>query len=87
MKKVDRRARDRRLSASVRNLRRQLKMAHAGVVVCAAVLYHQNVDHDTEIALVLDHLVGDRLREQIDRLNEIGAALRHRRSVTERRPS
>ncbi len=44
-------------------------------MVAAAALRHQNADHDTDIAQVLEHLVGERLADQIARTTQLLAAL------------
>jgi hypothetical protein len=55
----------------LRRLHKHLQIAHAGVVVAAAALEHQNADRDREIACVLRHCVGERLFAQIDRTAEL----------------
>lgn len=54
-------------------LQRHLRVAHAGVVVAAAALRHQNADRDEDIACVLEHCVGARLAEQIECIAELMA--------------
>jgi hypothetical protein len=53
----------------------QLQVVHAGVVVAATALHHQNADRDEEIARVLEYCVGERLAEQIERTAELVASL------------
>ena len=57
-------------------IRRHLEIAYAGVVVSAAALLRQRAEQDEEIADVLRHCVGQRLFEQIERIDTLVAALR-----------
>lgn len=59
----------------LRVLHRNLQIVRGGIVVAAAALHYQNGDHDKEIAAVLEHLVGDRLSDQIDRAAQLLATL------------
>jgi len=52
-----------------------VQVVHAGIVVAAAALHHQNADRDEEIARVLGYCVGDRLSDQIERTAELIASL------------
>jgi len=63
--------RDRALSDGLRLLGRHLQLVHGGIVVAAAALHQQNADRDKEIAQVLEHLVGDRLVDQIERISRL----------------
>jgi hypothetical protein len=60
----------------LRGLHVQLQVVHAGVVVAAAALHHQNAERDEEIARVLEYCVGDRLFNQIERTAELIVSLR-----------
>jgi len=66
---------EREMLDRLRGLHVHLQVAHAGVVVAAAALHHQNADRDEEIARVLEYCVGDRLAEQIERTAELVASL------------
>jgi hypothetical protein len=62
---------DRMARNFVRDLHIRLQVVHAGVVVSALALHHQNADRDEEIARVLEHCVASVLAEQIDRTAEL----------------
>jgi hypothetical protein len=66
---------DRMARNFVRDLHIRLQVVHAGVVVSALALHHQNADRDEEIARVLEHCVASVLAEQIDRTAELLASL------------
>lgn len=70
------RARDRIVSDEIRLLQRNLQIVRGGIVVAAAALHYQNGDRDKEIAAVLEHLVGDRLADQIERAGRLLETLR-----------
>lgn len=55
------------VSDELRVLHRNLQIVRGGIVVAAAALHYQNGDRDKDIAAVLEHLVGDRLADQIER--------------------
>ena len=57
-------------------IKRDLEIAHAAVVVAAAAALRQRAEQDEEIAAVLRHCAAPRLFEQIDRIDELAAALR-----------
>jgi len=59
----------------LRALHLHLQIVHAGIVVAAAALHHQNAERDEEIARVLEYCVGDRLADQIERTAELIASL------------
>jgi len=63
------------LRKRLKGLHVHLQVVHAGVVVAAAALHYQNAERDEEIARVLEHAVGDRLSEQIERTAELLAFL------------
>lgn len=75
MQETDGSERDRLVLESMQRLHRQLQIAHAAIVVCAAALRYQNVDRDVEVACVLSRLIADRLSEQIERLTELRAVM------------
>jgi hypothetical protein len=66
---------DRTARNVVRDLHVRLQIVHAGVVVSALALHHQNADRDEEIARVLEYCVAGVLAEQIDRTAELLASL------------
>jgi len=56
---------------ALERIERHLEIVHAGIVVAAAALLHQRAEQDEEIAKVLRHCVGERLFEQIERLEAL----------------
>jgi hypothetical protein len=66
---------EQRIADRLRRLHFQLQIAYAGIVVAVAALHHQNADRDEEIARVLEHCVGGRLSDQIERTAELIAGL------------
>jgi len=56
---------------ALERIERHLEIVHAGIVVAAAALLHQRAERDEEIASVLRHCVGERLFEQIERLEAL----------------
>ncbi len=59
----------------LRLLYRHLEIVRSGIVVAAEALRHQNADRDADIAQVLEHLVGERLADQIARTAQLLDAL------------
>lgn len=66
---------DRTICDGLRLLHRNLQIVHGGLVVAVAALEYQNADRDKDIAQVLEHLVGDRLADQIERTVELMTAM------------
>jgi hypothetical protein len=69
----------------LRQLRRHLQVVYGGVIVSATALNHQNADRDREIAQVLEHLVGERLAEQIERTSQLLNAMEARSALAAER--
>jgi hypothetical protein len=69
-------SREQGIADGFRKLHFQLQIAYAGIVVAVAALHHQNADRDEEIARVLEHCVGNRLSNEIERTAELIATLR-----------
>lgn len=76
MDEIEGEARNRQLRDGLKRLHRHLQIVHAGIVVAAAALHHQNVERDEEIARVLEHCVGERLFRQMERAAELIAVTR-----------
>lgn len=66
---------ERQVLDRLRGLHTHLQIAHAGVIVAAIALHRQNADRDEEIARVLEHCVGARIADQIERTAELVASL------------
>lgn len=49
----------------------QLEIVQAGLIVAAQALWHQNADHDAEVARLLEYGVGDRLSVQLECVSEM----------------
>ena len=67
---------ERQVLDRLRGLHAHLQVVHAAVIVAAIALHRQNADRDEEIARVLEHCVGARLADQIERTAELVASLR-----------
>jgi hypothetical protein len=63
------------LEARLTELVTELELARAAVVASAAALRHQNCEIDADIARVLQRRIGDVLGAQIERTEELLAAL------------
>jgi hypothetical protein len=57
----------RELRVNLELLKRNLELAHAGVVVAAGALNYQRADRDPDVADVLERFVGNCIYQQIER--------------------
>jgi len=61
--------------AELQDIALRLEVVRSASTICATALRHQNCEIDDDVANVLQRNVGDRVGEEIERLNRVLSAL------------